>query len=72
MLRILLHIYVTSGWWITYIYYQKEIIFHLLLSCAINISLEVFSISLEGKRVNYKGGHSNEKGGHQEQQHLLG
>jgi hypothetical protein len=42
-------------WMMNCLYFlSKEIIIHLLLSCAINISW-VFSISLKGKRVNYKG-----------------
>ena len=70
MLRILLHVCVTYGWWIVYI--SKEIILHHILPCAINISLKYFQWVWKEKETTTKGRHSNERGRHQEQQHLLG
>jgi hypothetical protein len=60
-------------WMVNCLYFlSKEIILHLILPCAINISLEYFSISLEEKETTTKRGHSYERERHQEQQHLLG
>jgi hypothetical protein len=60
-------------WMMNRLYFlSKEIIIHLLLPCAINISLEYFQWVWKEKESTIKGGHSNEKGRHQEQQHLIG
>jgi hypothetical protein len=55
ILRILLHVCVTCGWWFVCISYLKKSSF-IICSLVLLISrFRVFSISLKGKRDNYKG-----------------
>jgi hypothetical protein len=55
ILRILLHVCMTCGWWFVYISYLKKSSF-IIYSIVLLISLfRVFSMSLKGKRDNYKG-----------------
>jgi hypothetical protein len=55
ILRILLHVCVTCGWWFVCISYIKKSSF-IIYSLVLLISLFwVFSISLKGKGDNYKG-----------------
>jgi hypothetical protein len=71
ILRILLHVCVTYGWWFVCISYLKKSSF-VIYSLVMLISLfQVFSISLKGKRDNYKGRTLKWKRRRQEQQHLL-
>jgi hypothetical protein len=55
ILRIILHVCVTCGWWFVCISYLKKSSF-VIYSLVLLISLfRVFSISLKEKRDNYKG-----------------
>jgi hypothetical protein len=71
IIRILLHICVTYGWWIVYISYLKKSSF-VIYSFVLLISLfQVFSMSVKRKRGNSKRRTLKWKGRCQKQQHLL-